>query len=116
MYLEAMPETSPATSARWTRASWLLLLVVCIVISLDGLDVSMVGVALPSIGTELGLGTDSLQWLVSAYVLGYGSLLLLGGRLADLLGRRRILLIALSVFAVASLAGGLVDDPTLLIA
>lgn len=111
-----MPETSPATSARWTRASWLLLLVVCIVISLDGLDVSMVGVALPSIGTELGLGTDSLQWLVSAYVLGYGSLLLLGGRLADLLGRRRILLIALSVFAVASLAGGLVDDPTLLIA
>jgi len=103
-------------AVRWTRAQWLLLMVVCTVLALDGLDVSMVGVALPSIGHELGLGTDSLQWIVSAYVLGYGSLLLLGGRLADLLGRRRIFLIALSVFAVASLLGGLVNDPTILIA
>ncbi|WP_243753165.1 MFS transporter [Paenarthrobacter sp. MSM-2-10-13] len=71
---------------------------------------------LPSIGQELNLGTDSLQWIVSAYVLGYGSLLLLGGRLADLLGRRRIFLIALTVFAAASLLGGLVDDPAILIA
>lgn len=76
----------------------------------------MVGVALPSIGHELNLGTDSLQWIVSAYVLGYGSLLLLGGRLADLLGRRRIFLMALTVFAAASLLGGLVDDPAILIA
>ncbi|WP_458112974.1 MFS transporter [Arthrobacter sp. R1-13] len=102
--------------ARWNRAQWMLLLVLCTVLALDGLDVSMVGVALPSIGQELNLGTDSLQWIVSAYVLGYGSLLLLGGRLADLLGRRRIFLIALTVFAAASLLGGLVDDPTLLIA
>lgn len=101
---------------RWNRAQWMLLLVLCTVLALDGLDVSMVGVALPSIGQELNLGTDSLQWIVSAYVLGYGSLLLLGGRLADLLGRRRIFLIALTVFAAASLLGGLVDDPTLLIA
>jgi MFS family permease len=91
-------------------------MVVCTVLALDGLDVSMVGVALPSIGQELNLGTDSLQWIVSAYVLGYGSLLLLGGRLADLLGRRRIFLIALAVFAAASLLGGLVDDPAILIA
>ena len=91
-------------------------MVVCTVLALDGLDVSMVGVALPSIGHELNLGTDALQWIVSAYVLGYGSLLLLGGRLADLLGRRRIFLIALSVFAAASLLGGLVDDPAILIA
>ena len=101
---------------RWTRAQWMLLLVLCTVLALDALDVSMVGVALPSIGTELNLGTESLQWIVSAYVLGYGSLLLLGGRMADLLGRRRIFLIALSVFAAASLLGGLVDDPALLIA
>lgn len=100
----------------WTRAQWMLLLVLCTVLALDALDVSMVGVALPSIGTELHLGTESLQWIVSAYVLGYGSLLLLGGRMADLLGRRRIFLIALSVFAAASLLGGLVDDPALLIA
>jgi len=105
-----------ATAVRWTRAQWLLLMVVCTVLALDGLDVSMVGVALPSIGHELNLGTDSLQWIVSAYVLGYGSLLLLGGRLADLLGRRRIFLIALSVFAAASLLGGLVNDPAVLIA
>ncbi|WP_294567779.1 MFS transporter [uncultured Arthrobacter sp.] len=91
-------------------------MVLCTALALDALDVSMVGVALPSIGAELGLGTESLQWIVSAYVLGYGSLLLLGGRMADLLGRRRIFLIALSVFAAASLLGGLVDDPALLIA
>jgi MFS family permease len=104
------------TPVRWTRAQWMLLMVLCTVLALDALDVSMVGVALPSIGTELHLGTESLQWIVSAYVLGYGSLLLLGGRMADLLGRRRIFLIALSVFAAASLLGGLVDDPALLIA
>ncbi|MFI2564281.1 MFS transporter [Paenarthrobacter sp. NPDC018779] len=110
------PADALASAVRWTRAQWLLLMVVCTVLALDGLDVSMVGVALPSIGHELNLGTDSLQWIVSAYVLGYGSLLLLGGRLADLLGRRRIFLIALSVFAGASLLGGLVDDPAILIA
>jgi MFS family permease len=104
------------SAVRWTRAQWMLLLVVSTVLALDALDVSMVGVALPSIGTELHLGTEALQWIVSAYVLGYGSLLLLGGRMADLLGRRRIFLIALSVFAAASLLGGLVDDPALLIA
>lgn len=113
--LERSAGEQPAP-VRWNRAQWMLLLVLCTVLALDGLDVSMVGVALPSIGQELNLGTDSLQWIVSAYVLGYGSLLLLGGRLADLLGRRRIFLIALTVFAAASLLGGLVDDPTLLIA
>ena len=110
---------SPSGSApavRWSRARWLLLFATCIVIALDGLDVSMVGVALPSIGKELGLQPGALQWIVSGYVLGYGSLLLLGGRLADLLGRRTVLLVALSVFTVASLAGGLSMDAGLLIA
>lgn len=100
----------------WTPRLWGVLAVLCAVLFLDGLDVSMVGVALPSIGTELGLSTTSLQWIVNGYVLGYGGLLLLGGRTADLLGRRRVFLIALGVFAVASLIGGLVDDGTLLIA
>ncbi|GGK76720.1 MFS transporter [Sphaerisporangium melleum] len=85
------------------------------VIFLDALDVSMVGVALPSIQADLGLSTATLQWVVSGYVLGYGGLLLLGGRTADLLGRRRVFLIALAVFAVASLLGGIVNDGTLLI-
>jgi MFS family permease len=87
----------------------------CIVLFLDGLDVSMIGVALPSIGSELDLSTSSLQWLVSGYVLGYGGLLLVGGRTADLLGRRKVFLVALAVFAIASLTGGLVASGPLLI-
>jgi MFS family permease len=90
--------------------------VLCTVLFLDGLDVSMVGVALPAIQADLGLSTASLQWIVSGYVLGYGGLLLLGGRTADLVGRRRALLIALAVFAAASVLGALVDDGSLLIA
>ncbi|MCM6776830.1 MFS transporter [Nocardia sp. CDC159] len=115
------PVTSTATlqasaaDTRWPARLWGLLITLCIVLFLDGLDVSMVGVALPSIGAELGLGTSTLQWLVSGYVLGYGGLLLLGGRTADLLGRRKVFLIALAVFAVASLAGGLVSSGPLLI-
>ena len=83
---------------------------------LDALDVSMVGVALPSIRTSLGLSTSSLQWVVSGYVLGYGGLLLLGGRAADLLGRRRVFLTAVAAFAVLSLLSGLTSVPSLLIA
>jgi EmrB/QacA subfamily drug resistance transporter len=110
-----MSVPSPATPA-FDRRLWVTLLVLCGVLFLDGLDVSMVGVALPSIESDLDLSTSSLQWVVSAYVLGYGGFLLLGGRAADLLGRKRVLVIALSVFAVASLAGALVNDGTLLIA
>jgi EmrB/QacA subfamily drug resistance transporter len=105
----------PQDEQRWTPRLWGILAVLCAVLFLDGLDVSMVGVALPSIGTELNLSTSSLQWIVNGYVLGYGGLLLLGGRTADLLGRRKIFLIALAVFAAASLIGGLVDNGTLLI-
>ncbi|MGE3139910.1 MAG: MFS transporter [Thermoleophilia bacterium] len=101
---------------RLDRAAWAALLTLCGALFLDALDVSMVGVALPSIREDLGMSTASLQWVVSAYVLGYGGFLLLGGRAADLLGRRRVFLISLVVFAVASLFGGLVDDGALLIA
>lgn len=95
---------------------WGTLLVLCAAMFLDALDVSMVGVALPSIGSELDLSTSTLQWIVSGYILGYGGLLLLGGRTADLLSRRQVFLVALGVFAVASLLGGLVDSGPLLIA
>jgi MFS family permease len=103
------------TGDRWDARAWTLLIVLCGVILLDALDVSMVAVALPSIGEDLGITTSSLQWIVSGYILGYGGLLLLGGRAADLLGRRRVLLAGLAAFAAASLVGGLVDDSTLLI-
>ena len=95
---------------------WAILIVLCGALLLDALDVSMIGVALPAIRTSLGLTTSSLQWIVSAYVLGYGGLLLLGGRAADLLGRRRVFLAALALFAAASLFGGLVSGAGLLIA
>ncbi len=113
-------ETRPAVSnaadsTQWTARLWGMLITLCIVLFLDGLDVSMIGVSLPSIGSELHLETSTLQWLVSGYVLGYGGLLLLGGRTADLLGRRKVFLIALAVFALASLAGALVSSPALLI-
>jgi EmrB/QacA subfamily drug resistance transporter len=92
------------------------LLVLCAAIFLDAMDVSSTGVALPSIRSDLGMSTSSLQWVVSGYVLGYGGFLLLGGRAADLLGRRRMFLISLGVFLVASGLGGLANDGTLLIA
>src|SRR6478609_1424017 len=107
--------TSPTGSLSWSPRVWAMLITLCIVLFLDGLDVSMIGVALPSIGAELDLSTSSLQWLVSGYILGYGGLLLLGGRTADLVGRRKVFLIALAVFALASLAGGLVSSGPLLI-
>jgi EmrB/QacA subfamily drug resistance transporter len=106
---------SAAAAPRWDARTWALLAVLCGVLFLDGLDVSMVGMALPEIRADLGLTTSQLQWVVSGYVLGYGGLLLLGGRAADLLGRRRVLLAGLTVFIVASALGGLVNDGTLLV-
>jgi MFS family permease len=76
----------------------------------------MIGVALPSIREDLDLSTSSLQWVVSAYVLGYGGFLLLGGRAADLFGRRKVFLFSLGVFVVASALGGLASAGSLLIA
>ena len=100
----------------WDARLWGALLVVCGVIFLDGLDVSMVGMSLPSIGADLGVSLSSLQWVVTGYVLGYGGLLLLGGRTADLLGRRRVFLIALAVFAAVSMLSSLATNPELLVA
>lgn len=103
-------------SGDFSRRAWGALLVLCGALFLDALDVSMIGVALPSIRDDLGLSTGSLQWIVSAYVLGYGGFLLLGGRAADLLGRRNVFLISLGVFLVASALGGLTTDGGMLIA
>jgi EmrB/QacA subfamily drug resistance transporter len=80
------------------------------------LDASIVNVALPSIGKDLNFSQDDLSWVVNAYVLVFGGFLLLGGRLADLLGRRRMFIIGLVLFAVASLAGGLAESAGWLVA
>jgi MFS family permease len=91
---------------RMTARAWVMLLILCGAIFLEGLDVSMMGVALPSIQAELGMSTGSLQWVISAYVLGYGGFMLLGGRAADLIGRRRMFLLWLAVFVLFSGLGG----------
>jgi EmrB/QacA subfamily drug resistance transporter len=114
--MPAQTTSSIGPADRLSTRAWGMLLVLCSALFLDAMDVSMIGVALPSIREDLGLSTSSLQWVVSAYVLGYGGFLLLGGRAADLLGRRRVFLISLGVFVVASALGGLVDDGSLLIA
>ncbi len=94
----------------------LILLITCAVIFLDSLDTSTVGVALPSIQHALHMSPSSLQWLVSGYTVAYGGFLLLGGRAADLLGRRRVFLAALAVFVLASALGGAVSSEQLVIA
>ena len=80
------------------------------------LDASIVNVALPSIGADLNFSQENLSWVVNAYVLVFGGFLLLGGRMADLLGRRRLFMVGLVVFALASLAGGLAQSEGQLIA
>jgi EmrB/QacA subfamily drug resistance transporter len=85
------------------------LVVLCAAVFLDSMDLSLMGVALPAIGRDLSLPESTLQWLMSGYAVAYGGFLLLGGRLADLFGRRRMFLLSLAVFAAASLAGGLLS-------
>ncbi|MEU7041767.1 MFS transporter [Streptomyces varsoviensis] len=91
------------------------LLVLCAAHFMDAVDLSDVGVALPAIQHGLGMASGSLQWVVSAYALGYGGFLLLGGRVADLFGRRRAFLAAVAVFGVVSVLGALAPTGGLLI-
>jgi len=74
------------------------------------LDATIVTVALPSLGLDLGFAQDDLSWVVNAYLLAFAGLLLLGGRIADVAGRRRVFIIGLVVFAVASLLAGLAQS------
>jgi MFS family permease len=91
----------------FTPRAWGVLFVLCGAIFLEGIDVAMVNIALPEIRADLGLSTGTLSGVVSAYVLGYGGFMLLGGRAADLLGHRRMFLLWLVVFLVFSGIGGL---------
>jgi EmrB/QacA subfamily drug resistance transporter len=95
---------------------WLGLAVLCSAFFMVVLDVAIANVALPSIAADLDFSPRSLQWVVSAYALTFGSLLLLGGRAADVLGQRRTFVSGVAVFALASLLGGLAWTPTVLVA
>ena len=94
---------------------WLALALLCIAQFMVVLDASIVNVALPSIGSDLDFSQGNLSWVVNAYVLVFGGFLLLGGRLADLLGRRAIFVAGLALFSAASLAGGFATDDTQLV-
>src|SRR5438132_11869507 len=108
--------TSTASIAPRQTAKTALLLTVCLAQFMVILDVSIVNVALPSIHSGLGFSTTGLQWVVNAYTLTFAGFLMLGGRCADLLGRRRVFLAGTGVFALASLACALADSKGLLIA
>jgi EmrB/QacA subfamily drug resistance transporter len=95
---------------------WIALILLCSAQFVVVLDASIVNVALPTIGEALSFSESSLPWVVNAYVLTFGGCLLLGGRLADLLGRRRVFMAGLILFALASLAGGLAANSGQLIA
>jgi len=94
---------------------WRILILLAAAQFLVVLDASITNVALPSIGIALDVTQSDLAWVVNAYVLTFGGFLLLGGRMADLLGRRRIFIVGLTLFAVASLTAGLAQDETMLI-
>jgi EmrB/QacA subfamily drug resistance transporter len=111
-----MSVISPQGSFLSTRRGALTLLLLCAVQFIDIIDSSIMNVALPSIRTSLGFSQQRLQWVLSGYLVTYGGLLLLGGRAADLLGRRRLLVAGTAVFAVCSLAGGLAVNATMLVA
>jgi EmrB/QacA subfamily drug resistance transporter len=98
------------------RRRWLALVVLCVGMLMIVLDVTVVNVALPSIQSDLGFSQSNLAWVVNAYLISFGGLLLLAGRLGDLLGRRRIFMIGLGVFTVASLLCGLAQSQGMLIA
>jgi EmrB/QacA subfamily drug resistance transporter len=102
---ERPPELSKSALALVLVASFMVVL-----------DFSIVNVALPSIRLALGFGGDSVQWVVTAYAITFGGLLILGGRIADTLGRRSLFIVGLLVFAGSSLAAGLTDDAVLLVA
>jgi EmrB/QacA subfamily drug resistance transporter len=105
-----------AEQARPGRADNIVLAIVCLAQFMVVLDISIVNVALPSIQRDLHFSAANLQWVVTAYSLTFGGLLLLGGRLADIFGRRRIFLFGLILFTGASLLGGFAGSQGMLIA
>ncbi|MFE0761439.1 MFS transporter [Streptomyces smyrnaeus] len=114
----AQPASSPSISGSAAKAPrlWAVVLAACAGQFLVVLDVSVVNVALPSMRDTLSLSATGLQWVVNAYTLTFSGLMLLGGRAADLFGRKRVFLTGLALFTAASLAGGLAQEPWQLLA
>src|SRR5262245_10133991 len=104
-----------AAVRRTATNPWVVLVLICLAQFMVVLDATIVNVALPSIQTDLHLSDAGLQWIINAYTLVFGGFLLLGGRLGDLLGRKRLFLIGLAVFTVASLLDGIAGSEGALI-
>jgi EmrB/QacA subfamily drug resistance transporter len=119
-----MPADSPTTTAREAGSRetgpdprrWLALAVIAVAQLMIVLDVSVVNIALPDAGADLGISAANIQWVVTAYTLTFGGLLLLGGRIADFIGRKRAFLVGLGGFALASALGGIAANQELLFA
>jgi drug resistance transporter, EmrB/QacA subfamily len=103
------------TPARIAPPTWVVIALACAGQFLVVLDVSVVNVALPSMRTDLGLSAPGLQWVVNAYSMAFAGFMLLGGRAGDLYGRKRMFLVGLALFTLASAAGGLAQEGTQLL-
>src|SRR2546421_8234852 len=112
---ETVSTTTQGQHGRSERRRWIALVVLCAGFLMIILDQTIVNVALPSIQSDLGFSQSGLAWVVNAYLIAFGGLLLLVGRLGDLIGRRRIFLAGLIVFTAASLLCGVSHDQALLI-
>ncbi|MEQ6902347.1 MFS transporter [Nocardioides sp. YIM 152588] len=110
----AAPPAAPDESQGHAHLGWALVLI-CVAQLMVVLDGTITNIALPYIGQDLGISQANLTWIVTGYALAFGGLLLLGGRLGDLYGRRRIFMIGLTVFAIASLLGGLATGEFMLL-
>jgi EmrB/QacA subfamily drug resistance transporter len=108
-------EIATLTDRMTDRNRWIALYVLCVGMLMIVLDVTVVNVALPSIRKDLGFSQASLAWVVNAYLISFGGLLLLAGRFGDILGRKRVFLAGLAVFTIASLACGLSQSQGLLV-
>src|SRR5919107_261510 len=106
---------TPQDHTNTDRRRWLALYTLCVGMLMIVLDATIVNVALPSIQDDLGFSQSSLAWLVNAYLIAFGGLLLLAGRLGDLIGQRRVFLIGLAVFTAASLLCATAQSQGLLI-
>jgi EmrB/QacA subfamily drug resistance transporter len=116
IYASVVPKDKrEEASSLSSRRGIAILLLLCLVQFMDVLDASILNIALPSIKSDLDFSQQSLQWVVNGYILTYGGFLLLGGRAADLLGRRSVLVTGLVVFAGSSLIGGLAHSGSLLV-
>jgi EmrB/QacA subfamily drug resistance transporter len=114
--MDGSDQPAAAIDERSERKPWTTLVLLGLAQFMVILDITVVNVALPSIGEDLGFAEGDLQWVITAYVLFTGGLLMLGGRASDLFGRRRIFLAGLGTFTLASLASGLAPSPEALIA